>query len=290
MSEQKRSSQQTNNQQTNDQLLSGVADTLYIPLVARIAVSKKFPEYFYCQKSLDLQDRIPEVVQKMMQKEYEILASAARYYNLDRIALNFISQQKKCNIINLGAGFDTMFYRVKQSLKVKAEYNFYELDFPEVIKQRKKLLGEDEKEFLIEGDINNIEWIEQIADASLPTLMIASGVFQYFHRDELLEFLKKIKEKFPKGEIAFDATDKFGLKMANYFVRRTGNKSATMYFYINNIRSFVKESQTQLLSYTTFFPDALKILSKRIKSTSRMLMYLGDKTKKAKLIHLKLNP
>ena len=97
MSEQKSSSQQTNNQQTNDQLLSGVADTLYIPLVARIAVSKKFPEYFYCQKSLDLQDRIPEVVQKMMQKEYEILASAARYYNLDRI---YIPKNEMCNFVN----------------------------------------------------------------------------------------------------------------------------------------------------------------------------------------------
>ncbi len=30
-----------------NKILDGVADTLYIPLVARIYVSKRFPGYFY---------------------------------------------------------------------------------------------------------------------------------------------------------------------------------------------------------------------------------------------------
>ena len=32
----------------------GVADTLYIPLTARVYVSKRYPEYFYDEKALEL--------------------------------------------------------------------------------------------------------------------------------------------------------------------------------------------------------------------------------------------
>ncbi len=279
----------TNNSQTINQQLSGVADTLYIPLVARIAVSKKFPEYFYCQKSLDLEDNIPDVAKKMMQKEYEIIASAARYYNLDKIVLTFISQSKKCNIINLGAGFDTMYHRVKQNLQVSADYKFYELDFPKVIEQRKEVIGEGENDFLIEDNINNLDWAKIIEDPSLPTLMVASGVFQYFHRDEFLLFINKVKEIFPKGEIVFDATDKFGLKMANYFVRRTGNKAATMFFYIKSAKEIAETSNTTLYNHLTFFTDARKILSSKLKISTKILMWLSDKLKKSNIIHLKLN-
>ena len=37
----------------------GVADTLYIPLSARIYVSKRFPNYFFDEKSLELESKIP---------------------------------------------------------------------------------------------------------------------------------------------------------------------------------------------------------------------------------------
>ena len=36
----------------------GVADTLYIPLAARVYVSKRFPEYFFDPKSLELEAAI----------------------------------------------------------------------------------------------------------------------------------------------------------------------------------------------------------------------------------------
>ena len=37
----------------------GVADTLYIPLTARIFVSKRFPDFFCDRKSLELESALP---------------------------------------------------------------------------------------------------------------------------------------------------------------------------------------------------------------------------------------
>ena len=36
--------------------LQGVEDTLYIPLYARVYASKRFPDYFYDEKALLLED------------------------------------------------------------------------------------------------------------------------------------------------------------------------------------------------------------------------------------------
>lgn len=44
----------------NDKLLSGIEDTLYIPLIARIYVSENFPEFFYDKRALSLKQYIPE--------------------------------------------------------------------------------------------------------------------------------------------------------------------------------------------------------------------------------------
>lgn len=42
----------------------GVANTLFVPLVARINISKKFPEYFYDEKALELEQYLPEDADK----------------------------------------------------------------------------------------------------------------------------------------------------------------------------------------------------------------------------------
>ena len=38
----------------------GVANTLFVPLVARINISKKFPEYFMDEKALELEKYLPQ--------------------------------------------------------------------------------------------------------------------------------------------------------------------------------------------------------------------------------------
>ena len=47
--------------------LQGVADTLYLPLAARIYVSKRFPEYFYDEKAMSLESEMPyqQIIDKL---------------------------------------------------------------------------------------------------------------------------------------------------------------------------------------------------------------------------------
>ena len=65
--------------------LEGVADTLYIPLTARIYVSKHFTEYFYDGKALSLEQEMPyEEIAAKSNENFQI-AGACCFYNTDRM-------------------------------------------------------------------------------------------------------------------------------------------------------------------------------------------------------------
>ena len=127
----------------------GVADTLFIPLTARIYMSRRFPEYFYDAKAMELADELPQdnSIEKNS-NEYSMIASVARYYNLDEMVKKFIAAHPGCNLVNLGCGLETMYYRLGEQNAM-----FYEMDQPEVIEGRRKVLGEHENEKLIAGDL-----------------------------------------------------------------------------------------------------------------------------------------
>ena len=58
----------------------GVANTLFVPLVARIAVSKEFPAYFEDRKALEMEKYLPDGAAKGS-SQYSNMAPVARYYN-----------------------------------------------------------------------------------------------------------------------------------------------------------------------------------------------------------------
>ena len=74
-----------------DKIFEGVADTLYIPLTARIYVSKRFPEYFFDPKSLELEPAIPGDSIRKGSNEYTMIASVARCYSLDQMVRAYIA-------------------------------------------------------------------------------------------------------------------------------------------------------------------------------------------------------
>jgi O-methyltransferase involved in polyketide biosynthesis len=263
--------------------LSGVSKTLFIPLVARIFASKKIPEYFYDPKALSLEGYLPDESVQKKSSEYSLLASVARYYNLDSMVKAFISKNAKCNLVYLGAGFETAYYRLNETKAI-----FYEIDLPEVINVRRDILGESPNEVLIAVDIFNLDWSKEI-DQTNPTLLVVSGVFQYFKEDKILKFISDIKANFSNVELIFDATNKIGLKYANKYVQKTGNTESLMYFYVDDSLEFSKKIDSVLIEERVFFTDARKILAKKLKLYTRIAMKIVDAKKRAILLHLKLN-
>jgi O-methyltransferase involved in polyketide biosynthesis len=263
--------------------LQGVSNTLFIPLAARVFASKKFPEYFYDEKSLSLEKYIPGGGIQKKSSEYSFMASVARYYNMDNMVRAFITKNKFCNIVYLGAGLETAYDRLNSQ-----SVFFYEVDLPEVIDARRSILGEHTNEVLIGGDMFDASWVHKI-DASLPTLLAASGVFQYFTEEKIMQFIKDLQAGLKNAELLFDAANETGIKYANNYVKKTGNANARMYFYVNDSGDFARRTGTVLMEERVFFTEARKLLAKKLGLYTRIAMRVVDSKKRAIIVHLKIN-
>lgn len=264
--------------------LSAVSKTLFIPLSARIFASKNFPEYFYDEKALSLESLVRSSCEFVREKssEYALMASAARYRNMDEIVRKFCAKYRKCNVVYLGAGLETACFRLKT-----LNAAFYEVDLPEVIELRRRVLGECPNDTLVGCDMFDPAWARYI-DESLPTLFAACGVFQYFTREQVLNLIRELKNVFKNAELLFDATNEAGLKYANKYVKNVGNDDAIMRFCVEDGCEFALEAGVNLIEERVFFTDASKILSRRLKFSTRLIMKFVDFTKRAKILHFDL--
>ena len=137
-----------------DKMFSGVQETMYIPLAARVAISQRFPEYFYDEKSMQFKNIVQVKAINAKSSEYTAIASVARYYNMDRFVESFLRRYPEGNIVNLGVGLETMNYRIDCPKAL-----FYNVDYPTVIDLREKMFGKAENEIQIRSDINKMTWI-----------------------------------------------------------------------------------------------------------------------------------
>lgn len=139
----------------------------------------------------------------------------ARVKGMETILLQFLElTQKECQVVNLGAGFDTRFWQLKEAgLSPKM---YFEVDFGAVtcrkcmaIRRRKPLqtvFDEQDLQFgpeelhakdyhLVAGDIRNISELDAKLtsfglDKNLPTIFIAECVLVYLHTEETEQILK----------------------------------------------------------------------------------------------------
>ncbi len=210
-----------------------------------------------------------------------MLASVARYFAMDRIVTSFLENDPHAVVINLGAGLETMHRRLQSY-----GGHFYQVDFPTVIQARAQLLGKADNETLIACDITDFTWAEQI-DKDKPVLLVVSGVFQYFKPEAVSIFIKNAKKTFANAELLFDATDAYGIQYAQKYVKKTGNQSAMMYFYINDAKGFCQAEQVDLILERGFFSEARKQL-KGLKLYTKIAMKVVEDKKRVKLLHVRL--
>ncbi len=264
--------------------LHGVADTLFIPLMARKYVSEVFPQYFYDTKVLEITSKLPsnQIIEKS--SEYTMLAAASRCIMMDDLVRNFVAKYQKSNIVCIGCGLETMAWRLAE-LSNKA--HFYEVDFESVIKQRKEILGELAYETLIAGDIHTLD-LSTYMDCSVPTFFVVAGVFEYFKQDEVLSLIKTLQGQYTNAAIIFDTVSSAGLKFVNRYVKKTGNTHARMYFAINDADDFAKLSNTKLIKATSMYSMISKSFKKNLKVYTKISIYVNDIFNMSKIVYLSL--
>lgn len=189
--------------------MNGVNKTLYIPLYGKAYVSKK---------GIILQDKKAEEI--WSKEGFELKGKSKSkwlaYYMGMRSAVfdNWLREEmqntKDAVVIHIGCGMDSRVNRVGTK-----EHLWYDVDFPEVIQERRHYYSESEHYHMVEGDAREKEWLEKIPDGK-NAIIVMEGVSMYLSHEELIHSLRNLKNHFKQVSLLMDCYTVFAAKASKY--------------------------------------------------------------------------
>jgi methyltransferase (TIGR00027 family) len=194
--------------------LSGVAETSLIPLAIRAFESQR-------PNALLKDERAEALVRQMDQdflrkklakiEDYSQVATILRSREFDRHAQDFLSRHPEAVVVHIGCGLDSRFERVDNG-----QVEWYDLDLPEVIELRRKLIGgEGGRYHLLACSVLDDTWLEAMSlHQQRPFLFLAETVLPYLEEAQVKSLVLALKEHFPGAELVFDGFSPF-LNWAN---------------------------------------------------------------------------
>lgn len=189
--------------------MNNVNRTLYIPLYGKAYVSRKGiilhdpkAEEIWASEGFDLKGK-----SKSKWLAYYMGMRSAVFDNWLRAQLH---NTKDTIVIHIGCGMDSRIERVGI-----ANHPWYDVDFPEVIKERRRFYRESDTYHMVESDARDNAWL-----AKLPrekhAIIVMEGVSMYFCPEELKELLKNISNHFAHVDILMDCYTTFAAKASKY--------------------------------------------------------------------------
>jgi len=229
--------------------LKNVEETLLLPLWSRTQVSREYSSWFSDTKAIELVEKIDYDFSKLGENLFQSLFMTARAKQFDDKIKSFIGAHPNASVINLGAGLDTMFYRVDNGL-----VHWYDLDLPNVIALREQLLPRTDRITYIPKSIFDSSWCNDIKDVENGVFIVACGVLAFFKESQIKQLFSMLVNYFPNGEVVFDTSTKLGNIFSNWGLRRAGMKRATTRWTLKDAKKLTKwDKRIQVVDQFPYF-------------------------------------
>ncbi|MBM6826968.1 class I SAM-dependent methyltransferase [Mordavella massiliensis] len=267
------------------QKLGVVEDTLFVPMLGRIYASEYCPQILYDKKALELKKKLPsDLIEKNMQNQYTLLASASRSANMDRFIRSFLERRPDGVIVQLGCGLETTYHRCDNG-----KTHWYAVDLPHVIDYRRELLPELERETYLAGDAFSEDWIRQVRTEfpDAPILVTAGGLFHYFEENKVVALLRTMGQ-FGNMEVVFDTVNKKGMAMMQKkYMKQVGHADAQMFFYVDSAKELAAKigGNAKVIAEEPYYRH---IPRNGLNLSTRLSMAVSDRLCMVKMIQLKL--
>ena len=217
--------------------LHGVQGTLLAPLWGRAKFSRDYPSVFNDAKAIELVEQIDydfSAIDEGLGFEGTLML-VARAMQFDDKARAYIAEHPAASVINLGAGLDTTFYRIDNG-----SIEWYDLDFPNVIDVRRKLLPEPDRTTYLAKSLFDESWCKDVEHTENGVFMICGGVLDWFEDSQVKRFLSVLADNFPGAEVVLNAQSRLGRFVANFGLRRTGAKKMVTRWALKDARTMTK--------------------------------------------------
>lgn len=188
--------------------MDNVNKTLYIPLYGKAYVSRR---------GLILQDQTAETI---WEKEGFPLKGKAKSkwlaYNMgmrsavfDRWVREKLVQHPDATVIHLGCGMDSRIHRIGAKAK-----SWVDVDFPDVIEERKKYYEETPQYWMLSSDIRERAWLDTIPGGT--AIVVMEGVSMYLRSEELCALMAQLSSRFSRLHLLMDSYTVFAAKATKY--------------------------------------------------------------------------
>lgn len=189
--------------------MNNVNKTLYIPLYGKAYVS---------EKGIILDDKKAEEIWK---KEGFPLKGKSKskwlaYYMGMRSAVfdDWVKEQVKENpnaiVLHIGCGMDSRVERVNSN-----NTQWYDVDFSEVIEERKRYYAENEHYHMIASDAREQAWITALPKDK-DAIIVMEGISMYFELDALKGLFENLSLHFSTIHLLMDCYTEFAAKASKY--------------------------------------------------------------------------
>ena len=187
--------------------MDNVNKTLYIPLYGKSFVSKK-GVILHDPKAEEIWAAEGFPLNGKSRSKWLAYYMGMRSAVFDRWVAGEMDESPDAVMLHLGCGMDSRFLRVG-----KAQL-WFDVDFLEVIDQRRRYYAESEHYHMIASDIREAAWLEQIPGSS--AIVVMEGVSMYLKPEELKAVLKNLTDRFEKVKILMDCYTEFAAKASKY--------------------------------------------------------------------------
>lgn len=189
--------------------MTAVNKTLYIPLYGKAYVSRK---------GILLEDKKAEEI--WAAEGFPLKGKAKSkwlaYYMGIRSAVfdNWLRQKiadlEETVVIHIGCGLDSRVLRVET-----ANHKWYDVDFSEVIKERKRYYSESADYQMIAGDVRDSSWLTYIPETTC-AVVVMEGVSMYLTFEELQALTVNLCAHFKQIRLLMDCYTVPAAKMSKY--------------------------------------------------------------------------
>ena len=185
--------------------MNNESKTLYIPLYGKALMSREglFPDKWAEEIVATCGYDFAEVDKS---RKLAIMM-ALRAALLDRLGSVFAREHPGGIGLQLGVGLDSRAQRLDSGLF------WYDLDFPEVIEQRRCYFPEKERYHLIAAPALPADWIAGLPNAS-HALVIAEGLSMYLSEEDMRALIAAFQRKWPDTLFVFDAYSRLAARLS----------------------------------------------------------------------------
>ena len=188
--------------------MNNVNKTLYIPLYGKAEVSRKGvilhdpkAEEIWAAEGFPLKGKA-----KSKWLSYYMGMRAAVF---DRWLRQQMGADPEAVILHIGCGMDSRCQRVGAR-----GHRWYDIDFPDVIAERKRYYQENEDYRMIASDVTASDWLESIPGGM--AIVVMEGVSMYLTPEKLRQTLDRLATHFNRMHLLMDCYTTFAAKATKY--------------------------------------------------------------------------